>query len=236
MYDSQALENLFKKEDVTVYRIHTSGDVTSKGFAFGRIDDFMEFVLQQKIHCVFAYEHYDFIEDYLVTEKIIEEEGKRLKDEFLNELMPQIEQYNKQIEKINFDVPAMILLMCIYESKSFYTILDNNVTNDLIEPKEVFKEICNQNEEKLNEININTKKEIEKLKQELREIVLADNKFLLCTNKDLRMSYAKSLLREKLDAHFQPLKTHWDHYGNGPLYFEAYNFFDMIWNELKQKK
>lgn len=236
MYNFENLRDKIEKENISVCKIYTLGDVMNNGFGIATLESFVDLIKEEKINRVFIYEHYDRIDNYLITEGIVEEKSRYLNIEFLQEILPQIELYNKEVENRDFDIPSFCVVVCFYQGKTFYVNLDNLALHELAEPEEVFKEICNQNEEKLKEINTKKKKEIEKLKEELREKVFSDNKFLLCTNKDLRMNYARKLFNEVLDEHFLPLKKYWTRNELGMLHHEAYCFFDMLWNEIKPKK
>lgn len=236
MDDFKSIQKRLNQKKINVYPIFTIGNITKNGFSLGSIDAFMEFISKQKISSVFVYEQYESPEDYLISNELIEKETEYLDDEFLIEIMPQIEQYNFEVEHIDFDNPSMLLLMCIFENNNFYVVVSNGNTDNLIEANEMFKIICNENEDKLNEIKVRHKEKIDSLKEDLRNYVLSDNEFLVCTNKDLRMNYAKKLFNEVLDEHFLLLKKYWTRNKLGMLYQEAYDFFDMLWNELKTRK
>lgn len=78
------------------------------------------------------------------------------------------------------------------------------------------------------------KKIIENLKKEVREKILKDEKFLLCTTKQLRKNYTRTLFKEKLGNHYKLLKDIWTTDAPFGIYTDAIDFVEMIWKEIKQ--
>lgn len=232
------IKRKIEEKKINFFQVKLSIDVIEKGIQFPTIEEFLKFASNQKINTIFGCEYYDDINEYLITEEIIEKTiGLYHATQIQDIIIDDIENHNRNILKHNFNTPIAIIICCLYEGVYCFVYLEYSKNNKIL-IKDCF--------EKLDEIMENHKYEIqnkqekkkemlEQLKNELREKIKKDKKFTLCTNKLLRENYIKDLLLNKLNQHFEPLKKHWT--GDTPrgIYRGAIDFIEIIWKEIQQK-
>ena len=150
-----------------------------------------------------------------------------------------IDKHNKEILKIDFDEPSAVIVACIFEGQYCFVYLENDKLcnrKELKESEEKLYEIFEKNINRIDEKKMENKSIIEKLKVKVREKILKDEKFLLCTTKQLRKNYTRTLFKEKLGDEYKLLKDLWTTDAPVGVYTDAIDFVEMIWKEMKQKK
>ncbi len=236
----EKVEDLYakiEKQKIKLFRIGFSADALKTANDLLTIDNFFDFVHFQNIQTIFGTEIYDDAEDYFITENVIVEAmGRYATKKFAHIVENEIKQYNEAVSKINFTIPYSYIISCLYEGKCFYVNVKINRNVDesfLTNPDEKMQEIIAKNENTIAEERNETKKVVEKLKKELKEIIVHDNKFLLCTNRQMRFNYIKELLTNGLNEKFEPLKELWLADTLRGIYQEPIDFVELIWRELK---
>lgn len=227
-----------EKEKIKLYKVGLAPDVLTNGNNLFNIDSFMEFVRFQKINVVFGCELFDDASDYLITEEVIEEElGRYAAEEMKDIIKKDIERYNENIHRIDFKIPCSYILACLYEGKYFFTSLkiDRKIDETfLANPDEKLQEIVVNNETNIRSKREERKNTLNELKKELKDKIMSDEKFLLCTNKQLRFSYIRDLLSNGLDNHFEPLRKFWLADTIRGICQEPVDFIELIWKELNR--
>lgn len=238
MKDLKDIRKRIEKEKVNFYSVGLSTEVLTAGNDLFSIDNFIDFVHSQKINAVFGCEVFEDAEDYLITTEIIEAElGKYEAEEMSNIIIEDIRKYNEKVCEVDFNIPFLYIVACLYEGQYFYTKMrvDRGINESfLIAPEEKLQEIVINNEKNIQKKSQERRKTIDQLKKELKEIIVNDDKFLKCTNKALRMSYIKDLLANGLDEHFEPLKKFWIAESVKGVYQEPIDLVELIWRELKE--
>ena len=238
MKNLKDIRKKIEKEKVKFYNVGLSTEVLTNGNNLFNIDNFIDFVHSQKINAVFGCELFDDAEDYLITEEIIEEElGKYAAEEMSDIIIDDIKKYNEKVCEVDFNIPFLYIVACLYEGQYFYTKMRVDRGTDesfLMEPGEKLQEIVVNNEKNIQKKRQERRKTIDELKMELREIIVNDDKFSKCTNKSLRMSYIKDLLANGLEEHFEPLRKFWIAETARGIYQEPIDLVELIWRELKE--
>ena len=106
---------------------------------------------------------------------------------------------------------------------------------ELVEPENMVKIIRNLNENQRCEISKKKRDLIDRLQEELRQQILKDDKFKVCTNQDLRRRYATKLF-SKLGKRFEPLKSIMYRDNLLILSREGREFIEVIWREVLDSK
>ena len=128
-------------------------------------------------------------------------------DEDLRQLADaEIQSQIDFISGIDFNQTASLELFCI----NYNTIISMNVTAPWIKTLPTAKEfICQLREKYENDLNeiktlrsINMEGVLEELKKELRDILIDDTNFQLCSNKNLRLNYIRNFLNKKENSKF----------------------------------
>lgn len=238
MKNLKDIQKKIEKEKVKFYKVGLATEVITNGNELFDFDIFTDFIHSQKINAVFGCELFDYAEDYIITEELIEEKlGKYVAEEMNDIIIEDIKKYNEKVCKVDFNIPFLYIIACLYEGKYFYTKMPVDRGFDesfLIEPEEKLKEIIINNEKNIQEKRQKRRNTIEKLKKELKEIIINDNTFLKCTNRHLRVSYIRNLLANILDEHFEPLKKFWLAETARGICQEPIDFVEIIWRELNR--
>lgn len=236
MKDIKDIKKRIEKENIKMYKVGLTPEVLTNGNNLFDIDSFIEFVHLQNINAVFGCELFDDANDYLITEEVLEKElGRYVAEEMKDIIKKDIEKYNEKIYKIDFNIPCSFIIACLYEGKYFFTNMRINRKVDenfLLEPEEKLKEIVLKNENNIIKKREEKNSIIDDLKNELKEIIINDEKFLLCTNRQLRFSYIRELLSKRLDKHFEPLRKFWLSETARGICQEPINFVELIWKEI----
>lgn len=235
MITYESLRDSLENENVSVFRILNLGEILNSGLLMSGLEEFCSLIKSGNIKRVYVYEHYEEASDYCINEELISKESRCFDKEFLELILPQINEYNTAILKMDFNYPSWVLAICFCDNNAFFINYENDRTLDsepLIEPKEKFELICSLNEEKRKSIREKSKSIIDALYIELEDKILSDEEFKLCTNKELRRNYAYKTFA-KLDKHFAPLKKYLYNEDCYLLSSEGRNFIEVLWRKLK---
>ena len=231
------VQKMIKKENIKFYSVGLSSEVLINGNDLFNIENFIDFVHSQKINVVFGCELFDNAEDYLITEEIIEGQlGRYTSEEIFNIIIGDIDKYNEKVCEVNFNIPFLYIVACLYEGQYFYVKMrvDRGIDETfLVEPEKKLQEIVVNNDKNIKNIRQERREIIEQLKKELREIIVNDEKFLKCTNRNLRINYIKNLLSNELDEHFEPLRKLWVADTIRGIYQEPIELVELLWREVR---
>jgi len=235
----EKIKNEFEKKDYKVYQVNLGfEDVLRTGIQFDSFEKLEAFMCDQKLSVIFFSKYYDNPYDYIITEETFRKLRNYYDYNLIDVIADDIDKYNKKVSKIDFNEPSAVIVACIFEGKYCYVYLENDKVfnkQELVEAEEKLQEIINKNENRINEKKTENKKIIEDLKEKLRKQILNDEKFLACTNQQLRKSYLRNLLNEKLGKEYKPLKDRWSTDLPIGIYRDAIDFIELIWKEIKQK-
>lgn len=238
MITFETLAKTFGEAEVKVFRVFDIGETFKKGLLMSGMSDFIEFIKSSNIQRVFIYEHFEDAEDYYITEDVLSKEARYENEEFLEYILPQINEYNRQISNLDFTFPSWVTAICFCDNNAFFVVCNNDRTlngEKLKEPEENYKLICLLNEERREKIREVSQNKIEALREELREQILSDKKFQLCTNQQLRREYAHKLFK-KMHKKFEPLKKVMYRENLSILSLEGRDFIELLWREIKDAK
>lgn len=239
MKNLKEVQEIIKKENINFYNVGLSSEVLINGNDMFNIENFIDFVHSQKINAVFGCELFEYAEDYLITDEIIESQlGRYTSEEILNIIIDDIDKYNKKVCEVNFDVPFLYVVACLYEGHYFYIKvgIDRGIDETfLIEPEKKIQEIIKKNEKNIENMRQEKREIIEQLKNELKGIIVNDEKFSKCSNRTLRTNYIKELLYDGLNEHFEPLKKLWISDTIKGLYQDPIDFIEILWREINKQ-
>lgn len=232
------IKEKFEKKKISFYEVGLSVDTVKSGIQFPEIEAFCEFVHKQKIDVVFGCEYFDNPFDYIITEEMIKRDVIRFMEfDIMDIIEKDVNHHNQEVMKINFNKPSAIVIACIFNSQFCYVYIEDETLDEnvLVSSKEKLKEIVEKNQSNIGKREEETKKIVEKLKIELKERIVNDEKFWLCTNKHLRYVYIRDLVKKELDNHFNPLKDCWESDAPVGVYTDAIDFVEMIWKEGRKQ-
>ena len=235
---SKLIKERLSENKVDVFRVKKIGELLKTGILFDDISEFFRLITTANINRVFIYEHFEFLEDYYITEETLKDVVRYENDDFIDFIIPQINNYNSKIEKLDFKYPSMVIAFCICDNQFFFMFNTNERLLDgeeLVEPETMLKIICDSNESQRCEILKKRRDLIDSLQEELRQQILKDDKFKVCTNQDLRRRYAAKLF-SKLEKRFEPLKSIMYQHNLAVLSREGREFIEVIWREILDSK
>lgn len=238
MISLNEIKDKFNKKKVDFYDVELSVDIIKSGIKFSDIESFSTFIDKQKIDVVWGCEYFDNSDDYIITKDMIQKNIIRYMDfDIMDIIIKDVEQHNQEVLKIDFNKPCAIVVAAFYNGHLCYVYIENENfdENILVEPKIILQEIVDNNANNINIRKIENQKIVENLKVELKEKIINDEKFWLCTNKHLRYIYIRDMVKNKLGDSFKELKDCWETDAQVGVYTDATDFVEMIWKEGKIK-
>jgi len=239
MYSTTEIKNRCTSNDIVCFSVDITSEIVNKSIKFENIDEFFDFIKINNINQVFLAESYDEAIDYLITEDIIIEViGTYGIDYVLNCLNSEIKKYNDSIAQLNFDIPKLILILCVYDGQIFMVCLENEFSFDgkeLKNPSDVLQEIYELNVEPINASYDKLRYNVEEQKLKLEQYILNDEDFYYQANAHLRHNYTESLFDNVLTAEYRELKNHWSTPTGIPTK-EFHDFVNLLWNKYGKKK
>ncbi|MED3198008.1 hypothetical protein [Bacillus toyonensis] len=191
------------------------------------LDEFLDFHVHVANKLLFYSYSYDPKENYIIPDEYHQKYEKEIQEQ----VSRKINEYNKIIDKINFDKPSAVFMYYIKEGFLFFNVTEREEIADLFEYEDmidiILEEVVQETpEEKLEEIKNQRKNKIDKQVNELKELIFADPKFKNVTNASLRRAYSSQFFEDNRE--YVELLRHAD-------YFHQNIFIEDIWREFKQK-
>ncbi|MBO5349048.1 MAG: hypothetical protein J6A89_04440 [Clostridia bacterium] len=226
-----------EKKKYKVYEVNLALEVVKNGIQFENFEKLQNFMSDQNINTIFFSKYYDSYENYVITEETFRNARSYFDYNIIDIISDDIDKYNQEILKIDFNKPCSVVISCVFQGQYCFVCLEDDKSFDedkLIGAEEKLYEIIEKNKMNIDKQENENKKIIENLKEEVREKILKDEKFLLCTTKQLRKNYTRTLFKEKLGNHYKLLKDIWTTDAPVGVYTDAIDFVEMIWKEIKQ--
>jgi len=230
-----ALQNV----GIKCYDIFSIGKIIENGFYLGNLDAFISFVKEQDVPFVLWYENYADIEDYFITNEIVEKSAYYFQAEITKTIKKWIESHNQKLRDLDFDSPRDIVLAFLYEGSYFYVsyelplILDGEM---VLPAKEMIEHIFNKHQEELKAFRKEHQQKREEQKKKLQKHILADEKFRYQTNKLLRKKYITDVFANELGEEFDLLKKDWYREDVDSVFQGAVDFVEILWREASGKQ
>ncbi|WP_195429269.1 hypothetical protein [Clostridium sp. D46t1_190503_E9] len=244
---SRELEELFSKEELFCFETEgliTDYDKVSIALKKGDISELIRFCKVNNIKNVFyTYGYYDKV-DFIIGDEFEEE----LEEEIYSLMQNDIKVHNKQVEKIDFSRPNILIVFTIFEGYNITFIEDENWIEEhgVVEAYQKIEELKGKYEEKIYELEekqaemeaiekAKKEKELKDLREEFKEFLLNDDEFKMSTNQRLRRSFSHNLFKrtdtKKYEVLFEKKNLYEDSY-----YVDitrVFNFVEVVWREYK---
>lgn len=197
---------------------------------------FLAFVKNEKIKSIFLFSSEITIDDYYITDDVIEESLGEYESKQLSQIvLDEIDNYNISIEQYGKEINGL--------KRNFYFAAYNGfIVLAEISDKILFTDPTEQLQKILVGTQDNVKKEkeqnrlvIEILKEKLKQKILEDPNFLKATNQRLRRVYIYNVLKE-LGMEYELLQKHWLNKFSEGVYMGARDFIEELWKEYKERK
>lgn len=237
MFGFDKTKKILDSKKYKIYKVNIGLENVRSGIQFANYERLEEFMDDNNIKTMFLAEYFDTLDNYLITEATIRNSRIYINNSIFELIKNDIEKHNKNIMKINFDKASAAIIACLFEGKYCFVYLENDKDFDenvLVDPQEKLVEICDNNINSIEKKSKEDKKQMEELKKDVKEFIVNDKEFLLCTNKQLRKQYTRTLFKQRLDKKkYKLLMEHWVSDAPVGVYTDAIDFVEMIWNELK---
>lgn len=187
------------------------------------ISELIRFAETNKIRTILYSYNYYKEDDYLIDEEMLLNYDNRI----IKAIKEKVSDYNNRNLKLDFARPMRLDAYCLYEGCSFVILYEDDWIDemDILDAGDKLDELvdsCNEISEK---ISTEVKNKKQELLSSLKEFILADARFFLCTNQKLRKAYIFDLLHDKRE--FEKAFSG---------YTGAYDYIEFIWKEYKLKK
>lgn len=195
------------------------------------VEEFLRFIKSHDITTVFYNKTFYDTDIFKITDQVI----SRLDDDLLKLLTDEIDNYNTQIDDIDFSRPIQITYFALYQGHKvgFFENDYWHFDEGLVLGKEKYLDLIKSYECAIDDVLERRKETEEKLKSDLETLIYEDEQFLLCTNQRLRLSYIQQLLNKKNMVKYRELFTHGSEFINPRI---AQNYIDLVWKKLNVSK
>lgn len=186
------------------------------------------FIKKNNINVIFYRFEYPSTEDMQITEDVLDD--LRIDDEIAQVMQEDFDQYNGEIDTLDFSRPYILTVCCLYQGCMIY-IVESDYWFEAMGYHHPEIMAISMIEKRLDEIEHKkeeTYKEREELRNQLREKILADTGFHKCTNKALRNAYAHKLWNTDESIHglfYSPQNKLYD--------ILIGTFIEEVWREYK---
>ncbi|MEL7672046.1 hypothetical protein [Methanobacterium sp.] len=218
------------ENDIDTFEVDTSDSqletlITLKN---SNVEEFLRFIKSHNITTVFYNKAFYDPDIFKITDQVI----SRLDDDLLKLLAYEIDNYNIQIDDIDFSRPIQITYFALYQGQKvgFFESDYWHLDEGLLLGKEKYLDLIESYECAIDDVLERRKETEEKLKSDLETLIYEDEQFLLCTNQRLRLSYIQQLLNKKNLVQYRELFTHGSEFINPRT---AQNYIDLVWKKLK---
>lgn len=140
---------------------------------------------------------------------------------------------NNKINKLDFTKPALLEVFCLHNGVCIMMNFEAPWMEGLLK-KEDYLEMLKKKHTDL--LNVQQKKQEEyeeRIKSELREFLLNNKEFQMCTNQNLRKAFFDKVIQQKENEKFKIPFTN----SNGRFsLWDALNYVDLVWAIFKSSK
>ncbi len=135
--ENNKLIQTLEDANIKVHDVNVPEDAFENSFEFGTLEEYLAFLKDANINIVFYNKCYVDKEDYIIEEDMYEDDLEDYPKDIQKEIVKKIEEYNKSVEKIDFEMPAEINLFAIYEGAYFKYVDEENSIAELLEELDV---------------------------------------------------------------------------------------------------
>ena len=200
---------------------------------FTDYNEFICFLKNENIKSIFLTSFPIMIDNYYITDDIVEEELGSYKAENLSKaVIKAIANYNDYIEQYEEQLKDLKSNYYFVAYNGFILLLHLSDRISLSNPDEQLQKILVDTQDDTQKEKEQHKLLIETLQEKLKQKILTDPNFYKATNQRLRKEYIYNILA-KQGVEYEPLKKYWlSPYSDNAL-LGALNFIDLLWKESK---
>ena len=193
MKSEEELLEMFKNVGLDSYKVNTETEIT-KSIQLMSIEDLIDFSCKHNIDTMFY--SYTFIDEDVLT--ITNEITSKLRlGEELSVLQDKFDEYNEGLSEVDYSKPVYLNVYCIYQGVIFFSQEDDYwfIEQGFGMPETVCLELATENLEDIMTEKEKRKQKISEDRKNLRQQILNDEEFKICTNIQSRRLYADKMFR-----------------------------------------
>lgn len=226
MISKNELLETFNKAGLLAFEVDVGYSESGPGMVYFKSNSIEELIRFAEVNNIKAILYsYDFNnpEDYKITDEVLDECDERL----VKAIKTKVKEYNQSTSTLDYTRPCEFYIYCAYQGCLFTVSQEDTWLEDMgiLLCDEKLEELLDSCEDIIKEISAEDKNKHKELKDKLREYLLQDERFLLCTNQRLRLSFIRQFLRE----HKEYTAAFKDYY------YESVEFVEMVWKIHKNK-
>lgn len=234
MYSYDSVKTKLEEQGMTVYPVEIPFDIIEGSICLLQYSDFIRFATENGIETIFLYDRYIEVEEYLITDEILDSVG--INNHLIELIADAIDSYNESLLSDKcLTVSKYIFAICLWNNQRFVYIFQNEIQFEgkpLMEPEDKLQEIIEENKDIIFKDLASKEQEKEQQREELKQDIINDPKFKDCTNKRFRRNYIYTFFEEP--CKYDVLKEYWTT-KDGILRNEAFDFIEMLWKDFKNQ-
>lgn len=158
----EKIKKEIEKKNYKVYEVNLALEVVKNGIQFENFEKLQDFMYDQKIDVMFFCKYYDNPYNYIITEETFRNSRTYYDYNIIDIISNDIDKYNKEILKIDFDEPCAVIVACIFEGQYCFVYLENDKLfnrEELIESEKNYMKLL----KKINLVLMSKKQKTKKL-------------------------------------------------------------------------
>lgn len=232
MVQQEELVKIIEEEGLSAFEVLQTPKISDSTIVLKELSDIVRFCKMNDIRNLFYNYIYLDKDDYIIHDEIQED----IEKDIYKLIKKEIKEHNKRVETIDFTRPVMLkistifqnILVCILESDYWHEEINLLTAEDMVDYlQENYEDVLEQKENERQE-------KLEQIKNELREYMLNDETFLICSNKSLRRNYAETLINnKKVKKYLEPFISE---YSREVSITSLVMFVEVVWAEYRNRR
>lgn len=232
MVQEQELIKLIEHEGLNLFEVRQNPKINDDAIVMKEVNDLIKFCKINDIKNLFY--NYIFLdkEEFIISDEAQEE----IEKDIYKLIKKEIKEHNKRVETIDFTRPIILNISTIFEN-NLVCVLENDYWHEeinLLDAEDTIEYLQENYDEILEQKEAEKEEKLELLKNELKQYMLEDENFLICTNKDLRKNYAEMLMKnKKMKKYLEPFKYS---HSDGIWVQSLVMFVEVVWAEYRNRR
>lgn len=232
MLQQEELIKKIEEEGLNAFEVRQIPKISDNTIVLKEISDIVRFCKMNDIKNLFYNYIYLDKDEYIIDDGIQED----IEKDIYKLIKKEIKEHNKRIEVIDFTRPVMLNISTIFQN-SIVCILESDYWHEeinLLTAEETIEYLQENYMEILEQKEAEKEEKLELLKSELKQYMLEDENFLICTNKDLRRNYAEMLMKnKKMKKYLEPFVNQ---YSGQVVITSLVMFVEVVWAEFRNRR
>lgn len=232
MIQKEELIKLIRDNGLNAFEASQMPKINDNTMILKEVNDIINFCQVNDIKNIFY--HYILLdkEDYIIDDELQEE----IEKEIYKLIKKEIKAHNKRIESIDFTRPVVVNIATIFDGNVICVLQSDEWDEEinLLNAEDTIEYLQENYEDILEQKEIERQEKLEELKSELKEYILNDETFFICSNQKLRRNYANTLSKNRnVKKYLEPFKNEY----TGRVIISALDtFVEVVWAEYKKMK